>query len=69
MYFTAGRLVEIAQDVPELGLELFVMDEGWFGSLNNDNAGLGDWVVNEEKLPGGLGALVNRIKALGMDFG
>ncbi|MDE7261514.1 MAG: alpha-galactosidase, partial [Oscillospiraceae bacterium] len=69
MYFTADRLVEIAQDAPELGLELFVMDDGWFGARNDDNAGLGDWVVNEEKLPGGLAALVSRVKALGMEFG
>ena len=69
MYFTADRLVEIAQDAPELGLELFVMDDGWFGARNHDNAGLGDWYVNEEKLPGGLEALVDRIKALGMAFG
>ena len=69
MYFTADRLVEIAQDAPELGLELFVMDDGWFGARNDDNAGLGDWYVNEEKLPGGLEALVARIKDLGMEFG
>ena len=67
--FTADRLVEIAQDAPDLGLELFVMDDGWFGARNDDNAGLGDWFVNEEKLPGGLAALVERIKALGMTFG
>ena len=68
-HFTADRLVEIAQDAPELGLELFVMDDGWFGARDKDNAGLGDWFVNEEKLPGGLDALVSRIKALGMSFG
>ncbi len=69
MYFTADRLVEIAQAAPELGLELFVMDDGWFGARNDDNAGLGDWYVNEEKLPGGLEALTARIKKLGMEFG
>ena len=69
MHFTAGRLVEIAREAPQLGIELFVMDDGWFGARNSDNAGLGDWVVNEEKLPGGLSALVDRIKALGMEFG
>ena len=68
-HFTAGRLVEIARDAPGLGLELFVMDDGWFGARDDDNAGLGDWVVNEEKLPGGLEALVERIKALGLSFG
>ena len=69
MYFTADRLAEIAQDAPDLGLELFVMDDGWFGARSDDNAGLGDWVVNEKKLPGGLGALVSRIKEMGMEFG
>ena len=69
MRFTADRLVEIAREAPGLGLELFVMDDGWFGARNHDRAGLGDWVVNEDKLPGGLGALVDRVKALGLEFG
>ena len=69
MYFTADRLVEIAREASELGMELFVMDDGWFGARNGENAGLGDWVVNEEKLPGGLETLVGRIKELGMEFG
>ena len=67
--FNADKLVGIAKEAPALGIELFVMDDGWFGARNDDNAGLGDWVVNEEKLPGGLGALVPRIKELGMEFG
>ena len=67
--FTADRLAEIAQEAAALDLELFVMDDGWFGARDDDNAGLGDWFVNEEKLPGGLGALVERVKALGMSFG
>ncbi len=69
MRFTAGRLVQIAQEAAGLGMELFVMDDGWFGARNEDNAGLGDWVVNETKLPGGLDALVKRLKALGLAFG
>ena len=67
--FTAGKLVSIAKEAAALGIELFVMDDGWFGSRNDDNSGLGDWQVNREKLPGGLEALVPRIKALGMKFG
>lgn len=67
--FTADRLVEIAREAAALGIELFVMDDGWFGSRNDDNSGLGDWQVNQEKLPGGLEALVPRIKELGMKFG
>lgn len=67
--FTADRLVEIAGEAAGLGVELFVMDDGWFGSRNDDNSGLGDWQVNLEKLPGGLEALVPRIRKLGMKFG
>ena len=69
MRFTADRLVQIAQEASALGMELFVMDDGWFGARNEDTAGLGDWVVNEAKLPGGLNALAARLKAMGMAFG
>ena len=48
---------------------MLVMDDGWFGARNSDNCGLGDWKVNEEKLPGGLSYLVEEIKKLGMKFG
>lgn len=67
--FNADRLVDIAREAADLGIELFVMDDGWFGSRNDDNSGLGDWQVNLKKLPGGLEALVPRIKELGMKFG
>ncbi len=67
--FTADQLVEIAREAAGLGIELFVMDDGWFGNRNDDFRGLGDWYVNEKKLPGGLGALIDRIKGLGMKFG
>jgi alpha-galactosidase len=53
----------------ELGVELFMMDDGWFGQRNHDRAGLGDWYVNKEKFPEGLGPLIRAIKDLGMDFG
>jgi alpha-galactosidase len=52
-----------------LGIELFVMDDGWFGVRDDDRSGLGDWAVNLEKLPGGLEALVPRIQELGLQFG
>ena len=68
-HFDSERLIAIAKEASQLGVELFVMDDGWFGARNSDDAGLGDWVVNEEKLPGGLGALVPRIKEMGMEFG
>ena len=67
--FTADKLVEIAKGAQGLGIELFVMDDGWFGSRDTDLSGLGDWSVNLNKLPGGLEALVPRIQALGMGFG
>ena len=67
--FDAERLVQIAESAAPMGIGLFVMDDGWFGARDTDEAGLGDWIVNERKLPGGLEALVPRIKALGMDFG
>lgn len=60
------RLAEIAAGT---GVELFVMDDGWFGARNNDRAGLGDWFVNPEKFPGGLDELIGNVNALGMDFG
>lgn len=52
-----------------MGVELFVMDDGWFGQRNNDRAGLGDWYVNREKFPNGLAPLIQRINELGMEFG
>lgn len=67
--FTADRLADIAREAAALGIELFVMDDGWFGSRNNDNCSLGDWQVNLDKLPGGLEALASRIKNMGMKFG
>lgn len=68
-HFTARRLVEIAKEGAALGAELFVMDDGWFGKRDDDRSGLGDWVVNPQKLPGGLGELVRQVNGLGMRFG
>lgn len=65
---TKGQL-ELAKKAAELGCELFVMDDGWFGKRNSDRAGLGDWFVNEEKFPNGLDELINGVNTLGMDFG
>lgn len=67
--FDADKLVEIAKDAKEAGIEMLVMDDGWFGRRNLDDSSLGDWYVNEEKLPGGLHALVERVKAEGLSFG
>lgn len=59
----------LADKAAKIGVERFVMDDGWFGARNNDHAGLGDWVVNHEKFPNGLQPLIQHINGLGMDFG
>lgn len=59
----------LAEKAAKLGVELFVMDDGWFGRRNTDRAGLGDWTPNPEKFPNGLKALVDYVNHLGMDFG
>lgn len=59
----------LAQRAAEMGVELFVMDDGWFGQRKNDRAGLGDWYVNKEKFPNGLNELIEKVNELGMDFG
>jgi alpha-galactosidase len=59
----------LAEKAAKLGVELFVMDDGWFGKRNNDRAGLGDWVVNRQKFPQGLKPLIDTVNQLNMDFG
>ena len=63
------KLCELAKAGKAVGVELFVMDDGWFGERNDDRHSLGDWEVNRHKLPGGLKGICNKINALGMDFG
>ena len=53
----------------KLGAELFVLDDGWFGARDNDAKGLGDYIVNRKKLPGGLAGLAEKVHALGLLFG
>ena len=67
--FSENQLLELAEKAQEVGVELFVLDDGWFGQRTNDRAGLGDWFVNPERLPKGLGSLAERIHGLGMQFG
>ncbi|MGN0636297.1 MAG: alpha-galactosidase [Acutalibacteraceae bacterium] len=67
--FDTEKLLSIAQTAKELGIEMLVMDDGWFGVRNDDTTSLGDWFVNEDKLKGGLSALVERIHAMGLQFG
>ena len=67
--FTPEKLVAIAKDAKELGIEMLVMDDGWFGKRDSDFSGLGDWFVNEKKLKGGLKNLVEEVNKAGMKFG
>ena len=67
--FTHDRIMEIARKAADLGVEMFVLDDGWFGHRNDDHSSLGDWVVNEQKLEGGLSRLSDDIHQLGMLFG
>ena len=67
--FTGEKIAQIAKEAAELGIDLMVMDDGWFGKRDNDKSGLGDWVPNEEKLQCSLKELGERITSNGMKFG
>ena len=67
--FNTDSICRIARQAAELGVEMLVLDDGWFGKRDDDNSGLGDWFVNEKKLPGGLSPLIEQVNALGMKFG
>ncbi|WP_127507531.1 alpha-galactosidase [Paenibacillus humicus] len=67
--FNAEKIEAIAKAGSELGIELFVLDDGWFGKRDSDNSSLGDWVVDRAKLPAGLEDLVRRVNGHGMQFG
>ncbi len=67
--FTEEKLIELAKAAAPLGVEMLVLDDGWFGKRNSDNCSLGDWFVNEEKLPGGLNNLAKAINEEGLKFG
>lgn len=67
--FNRQKIVALADKAQKLGVEMLVLDDGWFGARNNDKAGLGDWVVNTKKLPGGMKSLANAINKRGMKFG
>lgn len=70
-YFTfdEDKLLSIAGKAKECGIELFVLDDGWFGARNDDYRGLGDWVCNLDKIPSGISGLSRKVEALGMKFG
>ncbi len=67
--FTEEKLLGIAKEAADLGMELFVLDDGWFGKRNLDDCSLGDWYVNKEKLPDGLDGLAKKIASYGLQFG
>ncbi len=67
--FNTEKLLEIAREAKKAGIEMLVMDDGWFGKRDNDECSLGDWTVNEEKITGGLKNLVNQVREIGLEFG
>ena len=67
--FTGETIVELAREAAQLGIDMVVMDDGWFGKREDDNSGLGDWQVNEKKLGCSLGELVRRVNEEGVKFG
>lgn len=67
--FNGDSIYRLAADAAELGIEMLVLDDGWFGKRDDDNSGLGDWYVNEEKLGEPLGSLIDKINGLGLKFG
>lgn len=67
--FTEDKIKEIAKQASELGMEIMVLDDGWFGKRDSDNSSLGDWYVYKDKLPNGLPSLVEAVNSYGMKFG
>ncbi|BDG36495.1 alpha-galactosidase [Saccharococcus caldoxylosilyticus] len=68
-HFNEEKILHLAKTAAELGIELFVLDDGWFGKRDNDRSSLGDWFVNKQKLPNGLEGLAKSINQMGMQFG
>lgn len=67
--FDEEKILKIAKKAKEVGVELFVLDDGWFGTRNDDYQGLGDWFVNTEKLPDGIAGLSRKVEEMGLKFG
>ena len=67
--FNRRKILALARSAKKLGIEMFVLDDGWFGKRNNDLAGLGDWVENRRKLPGGIKSIAKAVNRMGMKFG
>ena len=69
MKFDENKIVSLAQKAATLGMELFVLDDGWFGHREDDTTSLGDWFENPKKIPGGIISLAKKIEETGMKFG
>ncbi|WP_238918260.1 alpha-galactosidase [Clostridium sp. YIM B02555] len=67
--FDEERILSIVRTAKDLGIELFVLDDGWFGRRNDDTSSLGDWFVNKEKLPNGIAGLSKKVEEMGLKFG
>lgn len=67
--FDDKKLVDVAKATKKMGVEMLVMDDGWFGKRDDDYSGLGDWYVNKDKIKCGLHDLVKQVNDLGMKFG
>ncbi|MBE6532605.1 MAG: alpha-galactosidase [Ruminococcaceae bacterium] len=67
--FNRSKILALARSAKKLGIEMFVLDDGWFGKRNSDTAGLGDWVENRKKLPGGIRSIAKAVNRMGMKFG
>ena len=67
--FNTDKLLDIAREAKSCGIEMLVMDDGWFGVRNSDNCSLGDWKVNTDKITGGLKYLVDEVNKIGLEFG
>lgn len=68
-YFNEKKILNIAKATKELGAEMFVLDDGWFGKRNSDTSSLGDWYINMKKLPSGIDGLAKKVNDMGLDFG
>lgn len=68
-HFDTEKILSIGAEAARRGIEMLVLDDGWFGKREDDHSGLGDWVVNERKLPGGLTYMVEQLNQMGLHFG
>ena len=67
--FNQEKILALAEKAKSIGVDLMVLDDGWFGKRDSDNGSLGDWVVDRKKLPDGLESLCQKVNELGMQFG